>query len=45
MLSKEQIIELNNRMLQLGMPDVKDDVGYNKPDYSLMSNLAYIPEI
>lgn len=43
MLSKNKIVELNNQMLQLGAPKEKDDIGYNKPDYALMYNLAYIP--
>lgn len=42
-LDREKLVELNNYMLGLGQPDEKDDVGYNKPDWFLMSNLAYIP--
>lgn len=42
-LSKEELVLLNNYMLGLGQPTERDNVGYNKPDWSVMNNLAYIP--
>lgn len=32
-------------MLDLGVPDHRDDMGYNQPDYMKMRGLAYMPEI
>lgn len=36
MLSVNKIRELNDRMLGLGAPSDKDDVGYNRPDWAKM---------
>lgn len=44
MLSTSKLIELNNRMLSLGVPVDRDNIGYNIPDYAVMYNIAYIPE-
>lgn len=43
MLSKEELVELNYRMLGLGEPIDKDDSGYNVPDFYRMKGLSYIP--
>lgn len=40
MLTKEQIYKLNRQMAAGGAPDVKDDMGYNKPDYIIMAGPA-----
>ncbi len=45
MLTKDQLIALNNRMLSLGAPVEQDYTGYNKPDYVRMRGLGYMPEI
>lgn len=39
-LTKEQIYELNKKMVLGGAPTEKDDVGYNKPDYVIMNAFA-----
>lgn len=45
MLDKNKLIDLNMSMLALGVPDHKDDMGYNQPDYMKMRGLAYMPAI
>lgn len=45
LLSKDELLEMNRHMLGLGMPDCRDDVGYNKPDWCRMTGLGYMPEL
>lgn len=45
MLTKSQIQDLNRTMLGLGAPVERDGIGYNKPDFSLMEGLGYLPEL
>lgn len=33
MLSKNELLSLNRRMISLGEPVLRDDIGYNKPDF------------
>lgn len=40
-INLDKLAELNNTMLGRGAPNVKDDTGYNKPDYCLCRNIFY----
>ena len=44
-LTKETLMELNNRMLGLGAPTEIDNVGYNKIDYVRMYTISTVAEL
>lgn len=42
MLSKEEIRDINRDMLGLGRPDIRDNQGYNRADFTRMKNIALL---
>ena len=39
--TQEELLEMNSTLLQRGAPTQKDDIGYNKPDYTICQGYWY----